>query len=148
MIARSAAAAILVALAASCPGGGPPKDPKNPQGSGSTQPPIDAPPATAATNPDERECHALVAHAVTVEVARLRQAKPPGQMPTDAEIATVTAELQADPACRTLSRAAYDCAMAAKTLAEIEGCYSTRKSSTSNSSVAPGGITPAAPRSP
>jgi hypothetical protein len=50
--------------------------------------------------------------------------------------------------CRTLSRAEWRCAVAAPTLAALSACQATPSSSTSNSSVAPGGIAPPAPRSP
>jgi len=145
MLARSVAAVFLLA---GCPGGTQ-VDPKPPpHGSGHVGTAPDAAPSVATNSPDERECHALVAHAVGLEVARIKATKPPDKQPTDAEIAALTTELQADPGCRTLSRPAYDCAMAARSLADLEACYSTRKSSTSNSSVAPPGMTPAAPRSP
>jgi hypothetical protein len=48
--------------------------------------------------------------------------------------------------CRTLEQ--VRCGMAATTTAELSICQATPSSSTSNSSVAPPGITPAAPRSP
>jgi hypothetical protein len=48
-----------------------------------------------------------------------------------------------------MAREPYACAMAATTLRDLAGCdQRTPSSSTSNSSVAPGGMTPAAPRSP
>jgi hypothetical protein len=51
--------------------------------------------------------------------------------------------------CGVMPREQHACAMAATTLGELAACdQRTPSSSTSNSSVAPGGITPAAPRSP
>jgi hypothetical protein len=50
--------------------------------------------------------------------------------------------------CGALTRDAYRCGLQATTVAALTACHATRSSSTSNSSVAPGGITPAAPRSP
>jgi hypothetical protein len=111
----------------------------------------DASPATPAATPTERECEDLIAHAIALRVAELKQALPPEQVPTEAEQAALATELRgkflAD--CKGGTRRGYDCAIAAKTLAELGGCQATRSSSTSNSSVAPGGILPpAAPRSP
>jgi hypothetical protein len=50
--------------------------------------------------------------------------------------------------CRTLPREVVGCAMAAGSLAALAACQPSASSSTSNSSVAPGGISPPAPRSP
>jgi hypothetical protein len=53
--------------------------------------------------------------------------------------------------CRALSRDTFRCAMAATTLTALAACQPAQRtpsSSTSNSSVAPGGMTPPAPRSP
>jgi hypothetical protein len=50
--------------------------------------------------------------------------------------------------CRALPRDALTCALAARTLSELAACQPSPSSSTSNSSVAPAGITPPAPRSP
>jgi hypothetical protein len=53
--------------------------------------------------------------------------------------------------CRTLPLSAFRCAIAATTLSALAACQPiqrTPSSSTSNSSVAPPGITPPAPRSP
>jgi hypothetical protein len=135
---------VWVILLAACPGR--PIEPSPPRGSGA-QPP-DAGAQVTATGPTDRECDELVSHALTLRLNELRATKPANQLPTDAELAKLAAELRADPGCRTLSRHGYGCAMAAKSLAELEGCYLTPSSSTSNSSVAPGGMTPAAPRSP
>jgi hypothetical protein len=49
--------------------------------------------------------------------------------------------------CDGVTREIYDCAMAATATAQMAECdQRTFSSSTSNSSVAPGGITPPAPR--
>ena len=137
-------AGALLSLALACSsGGGHPRPP--PPG----QTP-DAGPPPAAAAPTERECDALIAHAIALRVAELQQTLPPEQVPTEAEQAALGTELRgkflAD--CRGGTRRGYDCALAAKTLAELGGCQATRSSSTSNSSVAPGGILPPAPRSP
>ena len=51
--------------------------------------------------------------------------------------------------CDGVSRDIYDCAMAATTTLAMAACdQRTPSSSTSNSSVAPGGMTPPAPRAP
>ena len=92
-------------------------------------------------------------------MAEQRTAHPPERVPTDEQRAKIEADLRASLAqrCRDLPRPDYDCAIAATTLDELAACdrtasahaaQATRSSSTSNSSVAPGGITPAAPRSP
>ena len=108
------------------------------------------PPPAAAAAPSERECDDLIAHAIALRVAELRQTLPPEQVPTEAEQASLATELRgqllAD--CRKGTRRGYDCAIAAKTLAELGGCQARPSSSTSNTSVAPGGILPPAPRSP
>jgi hypothetical protein len=108
------------------------------------------PPPAAAPAPTDRECDDLIAHAIALRVAELRQTLPPEQVPTEAEQAALAAELRgpllAD--CRKGTRRGYDCAIAAQSLAELGGCQVRPSSSTSNSSVAPGGILPPAPRSP
>jgi hypothetical protein len=137
-----AGASLLLALA--CGSGGSRPRPPAP---GHTP---DAPPPAAAA-PTERECEALIAHAIALRVAELEQALPPEQVPTEAEQAALGAELRgqhlAD--CQRGTRRGYDCAIAARTLAALAACQATPSSSTSNSSVAPGGILPPpAPRSP
>jgi len=134
-------AVVSLALACSSSGGRPRPPPPRPT-------PDASPPAAAA--PTERECEDLIAHAIALRVAELAQALPPEQVPTEAEQAALRTELRgqllAD--CQHGTRRGYDCAIAAKTLAELGGCQATRSSSTSNSSVAPGGILAPAPRSP
>lgn len=136
-----AGASLSLALACSS-GGGHPRPPP-------PRPTPDAPPPAAAA-PTERECEQLIAHAIALRVAELAQAHPPAQVPTEAEQAALAAELRgqllAD--CQRGTRRGHDCAIAAKTLAELGACQATPSSSTSNSSVAPGGILPPAPRSP
>ena len=145
--ARSAARALLagasLSLALACSsGGGRPRPP----GPGSA--PDAAPPAAAPLT--ERECEALIGHAIALRAAELERTLPAEQVPTEAERAALGAELRGKflGDCRGGTRRGYDCAMAAKALAELAACQATRKSSTSNSSVAPGGILPPAPRSP
>jgi hypothetical protein len=139
-----------LSLVAAC-GSGSAAGPQRPPGPGHA-PGEPAPPGatTVAPAPTERECDDLIAHAVALRVAELRQTLPPEQVPTEAEQAALRAELRgkllAD--CRGGSRRGYDCAIAAGTLVELGGCQASRSSSTSNSSVAPGGILPPAPRSP
>ena len=97
------------------------------------------PPAPAG--PSERECDELITHAVALGIE---------QRSTEADHEAVRRKLRDDfmAGCRTLPRDALRCAVAASTLDELAGCQATRSSSTSNSSVAPGGMTPPAPRSP
>lgn len=78
--------------------------------------------------------------------------RPAEQRLDDAEQAKAAGELRAQylPECRAKSRTTFDCVMAAETTAAVLACepQASFKSSTSNSSVAPGGMAPAAPRSP
>jgi hypothetical protein len=121
-------------------------DPIEPRGSGSVTP--DA--AAATDSLTERECTELIAHAVALGVAEQRQQLPADQAPTEADQAKLGQELRAQflPACRAGSREVHRCAIGSKTLAELAGCHATPSSSTSNSSVAPPGITPPAPAAP
>jgi hypothetical protein len=112
--------------------------PQHPQGSGSGVTAGEP----AADHPSERECDALVDHVIDLSLADRRD------KPSEGERAQLRGELHGDASCQKLSRDRYRCAMAAKTTAEYQSCQATRSSSTSNSSVAPGGMTPAAPRSP
>jgi len=134
---------VWLVLVAACSGH--PNEPSHPRGSGAHP---DARVAVA-TAPSARECEDLITHAVTLHMAALREKYSAEQLPTEADQATLVAELRRDPGCRALSRDAYRCALAALSIDEIEACrQSTPSSSTSNSSVAPGGMTPPAPRSP
>ncbi len=137
---RSAFLALLVACSSNT------HEPKKPNGS-------NTPPADAATSvapgPSERECTDLFAHALDLHVAEVKKSKP-SQAPTDAEIEKLEAELRDQflAGCRASTLDGYRCARAATTLDALATCQATPSSSTSNSSVAPGGMTPAAPRSP
>lgn len=91
------------------------------------------------------ECEQLIAHAVDLALVA---ADPP---PNDAEkekakaaesLRSLTTE------CGSLTRESFRCGMDATTLAALSACHATFNSSTSNSKVAPPGITPPAPRSP
>jgi hypothetical protein len=126
--------------------GHPPSEPAHPHGSAA--PTDGGVTVVVPTGSTERECAEVVDHAIALHLAELRAQKPADQLPNDAEVAKLAAELRAEPGCRTLTRDGYRCGLAAKSLSELEACYATRSSSTSNRSVAPGGITPAAPRSP
>jgi hypothetical protein len=89
----------------------------------------------------EQECDRLFTHSVEVTATEPLAA---------AEQAKVTAELRTKlmPECRQQPRSLYDCAMAARDAAAMAACQRTPSSSTSNSRVAPPGITPPAPRAP
>ena len=102
----------------------------------------------APTGPEERECDELITHAVVLGIDE--QAGRPEPRATEADHEAIRRALHDElmPGCLTLPRDAFRCAIATTTLAELAGCQSTRNSSTSNSSVAPGGMTPPAPRSP
>lgn len=90
----------------------------------------------------------MVRHAIELG-ASARTTRPPDQPSTEADREQLHLKLRPFiEECRTLSRDSYRCAIAATTIAALAACQSTRSSSTSNSSVAPGGIAPPAPRSP
>ena len=129
---------------AACSGStAPPTRPTTPTGSGS-----DGPEETSAAAPTERECEQLVAHAVSLGAAE-RTGRPPDQLSTEADQDQLRIRLRPFiEECRALPRDSYRCAALATTLSVLAGCHSTRSNSTSNSSVAPPGIAPPAPRSP
>ncbi|HEU4616011.1 MAG TPA: hypothetical protein VFS15_28135, partial [Kofleriaceae bacterium] len=89
------------------------------------------------------ECDALLDHAVALASGSAKL--------TEDERAKVRAQLHDELAasCGAMPRPHYACAMAATTLNDLAACdQRTPSSSTSNSSVAFGGITPPAPRAP
>lgn len=104
--------------------------------------------APAPSGPSEQDCDALITHAVMLGIDERAGSAAPATTPADHE--AVRRALREDflPGCRALSGAAYRCAMAATTLGQMAACQPMRRSSTSNRSVAPGGMTPPAPRSP
>jgi hypothetical protein len=123
-------------------------------GAGQAAPPRQAgpEPASAQPPPSERECDELITHAVAlgIDEQAARSAEPQA---TAADHEAIRRALQEDfmAGCRTLAPDAYRCAMAAATLAALSACEPAQRmpiSSTSNSRVAPGGMTPPAPRSP
>jgi len=98
----------------------------------------------ADRSPSAAECDQLLDHALVL-------ATPPDRKLTDEELAKARTQLQGTftQQCLAMPRATYTCAMAATSMGDLAGCdQRTPSSSTSNSSVAPGGMTPAAPRSP
>ena len=106
--------------------------------------------AEAPAAPTDAECGQLLAHVVELT---LHEHAPAGEPVTDAERQRVVASVEPlRGECAKLSRATYRCAIGATSLANLVACQpapqATRSSSTSNSSVAPGGITPAAPDAP
>ena len=106
------------------------------------------PPADDA--PSEAECDQLITHAVALGIDE-QAGRGSAARSTESDHEVVRRALHDDflTACRALPRDAYRCAMAAPTLAALAACQRTPSSSTSNSSVAPGGILPPpAPRSP
>ncbi len=118
-------------------------DPSHPSGSAA---PRDG--GVATPGPSERDCLDQIKHAVELELAARKQAG--AELPTADETAKLETELRDKflGVCRAGTLDGHHCAMAATTLAELGSCHATPSSSTSNKSVAPGGITPAAPRSP
>ena len=131
-------------VVAACSGSTPPPTrPTAPTGGGS-----DGPGDTSVAAPTERECEQLVAHAISLGAAE-RTGRPPDQLSTEADQDQLRIRLRPFiDECRGLPRDSYRCAVEATTLSTLAGCHSTRSSSTSNSSVAPPGITAPAPRSP
>jgi hypothetical protein len=107
--------------------------------------PTTTPPATEAA-PSEAECDALITHAVALGIDEAAGTQPT----TQADHEAVRRGLREDfmTGCRTLPRAALRCALAAPTLDALAACQRTPSSSTSNSNVAPGGMTPPAPLLP
>lgn len=143
-------ASILVGImACSCGTGAPRRSPAG-GGSGSAATRPDATQLSrvepAANGPSEGECEALFAHALTIGIA----GRPATPAPSEPDQQAIRAELRGQflTDCRGGTRDDHRCGLAAKTLGELAACHSTRSSSTSNSSVAPGGIKPPAPRSP
>jgi len=110
-------------------------------------PPRDAGPL-APVGPGERECDELITHAVVLGIDE--EARRPEPHATEADHEAIRRALHDEllAGCRMLTHDVFRCAIAAASLDELAGCQSTRRSSTSNSSVAPGGMTPPAPRSP
>lgn len=102
-------------------------------------------PAAVEPGPSERDCDELVTHAVALGIAERR-----GEETTQADHEAVRRSLREEfmTSCRALPRTAWQCAIAATSLDAMTACQRTPSSSTSNSSVAPPGITPPAPRSP
>jgi hypothetical protein len=131
-------------VVAACSGGStPPTRPVPPTGTGSADAGV-----PAASAPTERDCTALVDHAVALGAAE-RAHRPADQQSTQTEQAQLASRLQPfTDECRTLTRDQVRCGLAATTIAELTACQPTLSSSTSNNSVAPGGMTPPAPRSP
>ena len=131
-------------VVAACSSGSPaPSHPQpRPEPSGSA-----TPPPTALAAPSERECDELITHAVALGINERGESQP---RTTPADHEAVRRKLHEDfmAGCQTLPRGAYRCAMAAAALPALLACQPTLSSSTSNSSVAPGGIAPPAPRSP
>jgi hypothetical protein len=132
----------LLLCAACSSGSGTPTKPSVPTPTG----PADAA-VTTVSSPSEKECEQLVAHVVELTVREHAPAINPA--PNDAESQKMDQSLRPYVAeCTTLSREAVRCGLDAPTLAALRACQATRSSSTSNSSVAPPGIKPPAPRSP
>ena len=130
---------LLVAACASAPGG-PDHPHREPAERG-------AAPRTG-TGPSEQECDELITHAVALGIDEQSAHGAPHTTASDHEAVRRGLHDELAAGCRTLSRDMYRCAMAAATLDALAGCQRTPSSSTSNSSVAPGGMTPPAPRSP
>lgn len=108
--------ALGIALAAACSSSG--ARPAPPPAGGSSA----APPAGEALS--ERECDEVIAHAVALRVGELAQTLPPEQLPTEAEQATMRAELRTTflAPCRSGTRAGYACAIAATSIREFAAC--------------------------
>jgi hypothetical protein len=82
-------------------------------------------PDMAASEPlTEAECATLVAHVVAVGLRAHNQAEEAAYRPSAEQVAQIEAQLRAEllPACLRLERAAWQCAMAAETGAELAAC--------------------------
>jgi hypothetical protein len=140
------AAAGAVCGGAACGGAAPP----------AVQPvPVAAVPRAAPppAGPSEHECDELITHAVALGIDEA--AARGGEPTTEADHEAVRRQLHEElmNGCRGLPREAFRCAIDAPSLPALAACQPgdgqrTPRSSTSNSNVAPGGITPPAPRSP
>ncbi len=131
---------VWLAFAACSSGANPPTHPTKPSAPGSTDAGV-----VKATSPTAKECDQLVTHVVDLT---LRE-HPPEPAPSEAESTQIDQALRSFATeCGSLTRDAYRCGMAATTIATLTTCQEMPSSSTSNSSVAPGGIAPPAPRSP
>ncbi len=97
-----------------------------------------------AAPPTDAECRDLIAHVVALEVAHAG-----ATLAAEAQ-ATIGTSIEADfmAGCKKLTPRELQCGMAATTPAAFGACQPSASSSTSNSSVAPPGITPPAPRAP
>ncbi len=142
---RLLAVAVLVACGSARSGGGqPPRSVSDGPATGSGTPVTDDGRRT------DQECDALLVHALALELAT----RPAEQTLDETERAQMMVQLRQrhGARCRELPSTTYRCFMDAPTLAALQSCEErdqrTFKSSTSNSSVAFGGMTPAAPRSP
>ena len=136
----------LACLAVACGGAPAARRPTPPRAAPSPAP-------NEASTPSRAECDQLIAHALALGVADQRAQLPPDRAATEPQQAQIAAELRDrfGDDCLHLSRTTVRCALAAATSDALAACdagQATRSSSTSNSSVAPGGITPPAPRSP
>jgi hypothetical protein len=105
----------------------------------------DAAPAPGpAPSPSGAECDLLLDHALAV-------ATPADKKLSDDELVRARAKLHEafTAQCLAMPRTTYTCAMAAPSMQDLAACdQATPSSSTSNSSVAPPGIMPPAPRAP
>jgi hypothetical protein len=71
-------------------------------------------------SPSDAECDQLVAHALTLELANRPADQQLGE--PEREKVLVHARQEQRPACRTLSRDAYRCILAAATVSELARC--------------------------
>jgi hypothetical protein len=114
-------------------------------------PPPGEPIAAAPTSPTDAECEELITHAVALGIDEQSGHAEPHATASEHEAIRRSLHEEFMTGCRSLSRDAFRCAMAATTLTALAACQPAQRtpsSSTSNNSVAPGGITPPAPRSP
>ena len=114
----------------------------------SPRPPVQAEVAQQPTPPPKplsaNECEQLARHIVDISVKE----RPDDQQLGQDEQARLDLRTIVE-ACQSMRRDTYACALAANGTADMAACdQRTPSSSTSNSSVAPAGMTPPAPRSP
>jgi hypothetical protein len=120
MVIRSAAVALV--LVAACGGRSAPVTAPAAAEAEPAPAPVAAPPDDSPLT--EAECGALIDHVVDVGIEQQRRTKKPEEVPTAEQVAQIRDEMRTamTPECLKLDRAAFRCAMAAATDAELAVC--------------------------
>ena len=120
---------LSLALAAACGGGSSGKgagDGTTPAGGGGGAQPAEARPAPDAPLTHD-ECIRMVDHLLDVALTEQKATLPPDKVPTDEQVEKIRASMHADVDQKcvgggTKDREQFDCIMAGKTKAEMDGC--------------------------